>query len=243
MVETPAGLVHLAPARLGRADRDLRREEDRRAPARPGGDRPDRRRVRGGGGRCLVHLAAEDFLGNGRSAASLRGGPRHRRCLVRFRLDPRLRAGAPEGARLAGLALSRGLRPASRLVPLLPAGILRHARPSALRGGPDPWLHARWAGPQNVEIARQRGGAPGCHRGQRCRHPAALGRVLGLFRRPADRQGDPAGARSTSIGGSATRCAISWARSPASSRQSVCRWTEMPGWNAGSCTAWPNSTA
>ncbi len=41
-----AGLVHLAPARLGRADRGLRQQEDRRAAARSEGDRAHRRRLR-----------------------------------------------------------------------------------------------------------------------------------------------------------------------------------------------------
>ena len=49
-----AGLVHQPPARLGRADRGVRREEDRRAAARPGRRRPHRRRLPRGGRRFLV---------------------------------------------------------------------------------------------------------------------------------------------------------------------------------------------
>ena len=68
---------------------------------------------------------------------------------------------ARPGARLAGLALSRRLRPASRLVPFLAAGELRHARPRALRRRADPRLRARRAGPQDVEVAGQRRRAAG----------------------------------------------------------------------------------
>ncbi len=57
-------LVHLAPARLGRADPGLRRARDGRAAARPGGGRAGRRGVpRGGRGR-LVCESPERFLGN-----------------------------------------------------------------------------------------------------------------------------------------------------------------------------------
>src|ERR1700721_2461783 len=46
-------------------------------------------------------------------------GHRHRRGVVRFGLDPRFRAGTAAGAAMAGLALSRRLGPASRLVPFV----------------------------------------------------------------------------------------------------------------------------
>ncbi len=49
-----------------------------------------------------------------------------------LRIDPCHRARGAPGAEVAGLALSRGLGPASRLVPLEPARELRHARPRAL---------------------------------------------------------------------------------------------------------------
>jgi isoleucyl-tRNA synthetase len=47
-------------------------------------------------------------------------------------LDPRLRPRAAAGAAVAGRPLSRGLGPASRLVPLVAARELRHPRPRAL---------------------------------------------------------------------------------------------------------------
>ena len=46
----PPGLVHLAPARLGRADRGVRAEGERRGAARPRGGRADRPSVRAGDG-------------------------------------------------------------------------------------------------------------------------------------------------------------------------------------------------
>src|SRR5262249_46154512 len=107
-----------------------------------------------------------------------------------FRLDPCLCLGAAAGASVAGIALPGGLRPASRLVSFLAARILRHPRARTLRRGADPRLRARRAGPQNVEIARQRRLAAGGDEAARRRHPAAVGGRLGLFGRPAHWTGD-----------------------------------------------------
>ena len=49
--------------------------------------------------------------------------------------------------------LSRGHRPAPRLVPLLDAAGLRHPRPRALRGGGHPRLHPRRERHEDVEVA------------------------------------------------------------------------------------------
>src|SRR5207253_2612273 len=71
-------------------------------------------------------------------------GDRHPRRLVRFRLQPRRRAGGEARAALARRALRRGLRSASRLVPLLAAGVDGHPRPAALPHRADPrLLHRR----------------------------------------------------------------------------------------------------
>ena len=108
------------------------------------------------------------------------------------RLDPQpscWRSGADLA--MAGLALSRRLRPASRLVPFLAARSLRHARPRALRRGADARLRARRAGPQDVEVLGQRRRAAGSRVAKRRRHPAPLGRRLGLLRGSAHRAGDP----------------------------------------------------
>ena len=151
-----ARLVHQPPARLGRADRGLRRQADRRAAARSGGHRAHRRGLPRGRRRCLVLLAAVALprqrprsrrLRAGDATSSMSGS--NRGSTHAFVLG---------GARpaLAGRSLSRRLRPASRLVPFLAAGSCRHARPRAVQGGADARLRARRAGPQDVEVARQR---------------------------------------------------------------------------------------
>ena len=111
--------------------------------------------------------ARERFLGE-LANEILAEGRRHLRRLVRFRLDPRLRAGGPralpvarrhppQGRRRARHGdVSRGLRPAPRLVSFLAARELRHARPCAVRRGAHPRLRARRGRPQDVEVARQR---------------------------------------------------------------------------------------
>ena len=121
--------------------------------------------------------AAARFLGPDYDPADLREGRRRPRRLVRFRLDPRLRAGGrrafpgprrhqAQGRRRRGRGdVSGRLRPASRLVPGLAAGELRHARPRAVRRRADAWLHARREGPQEVEIARQPDASAGRHQG------------------------------------------------------------------------------
>ena len=146
--------------------------------------------------------ARERFLGSARQRR-LAEGRRHPRRLVRFRLDARLRAGRPaafpeprrhqaqDARRRRHRDVSRRLRPASRLVPFLAAGELRHARRRALRRGADPRLRARRDGPQDVEVARQHGRAAGRDEAVRRRHPAPVGVRVGLCRRPPHRPGDP----------------------------------------------------
>ena len=166
----PARLGGLAPARLGRADRHLRRtrrpneilhdEAVNRRIADAFETRRRRRLVRGRRRRS-ASLARHD-------AERLRQDRRRPRRLVRFRLDPCLHAGRPEAfpgprghppqarRRARYGHVSRRLGPASRLVPVLAAGKLRHARPRALTTRADAWLRSRREGPENVEVARQR---------------------------------------------------------------------------------------
>ena len=97
----------------------------------------------------------------------------------------------PELAWPASLYLGR-IGPAPRLVPFLAAGILRHPRVGALRGGAHPRLHARREGPHHVQVPGHRHVAPGHRfRKRRRRHPA-LGRRLGLHHRSALRSRYPA---------------------------------------------------
>ena len=79
--------------------------------------------------------AAERFLGDDLQRRRLREGRRHPRRLVRVRHDPLV--GAAQQAEVARSRVprrhvSRGLRPAPRLVPLLAARELRHQRLRAL---------------------------------------------------------------------------------------------------------------
>ncbi len=134
------------------------------------------------------------FLGNAYDP-ELGSGHRHHRSVVRFRLDPRLCAGAAAGAEMASLAVSRRIGPASRLVPLVAARKLRHARPGALRRGVDPRLCPRRGRPQDVEIARQRRRAAGCDAAKWRRHSAPVGRRVGLCRRSAHRPRNPEASR------------------------------------------------
>ena len=76
------------------------------------------------------------------------------------------------------------LRPASRLVPVVAAGELRHARARALRRRADARLHPRREGRgEDVEVEGQHHVAAGHHEELRRRHPAPVGGVLGLFER------------------------------------------------------------
>ena len=54
------------------------------------------------------------------------------------------RAGAAAGAAHPGRSLSRGIGPASWLVPVVASRKLRNPRPSAFRGSADPWLRRRF---------------------------------------------------------------------------------------------------
>ena len=215
MIETPARLVHLAPARLGRADRGLRRQEDRRAAARPGRGRPHRRGLRARGRRCLVHRATR-ATSSGRPrippitsrsrTSSMSGSIPARPTPSCWRQRPDLQW--PASLYLEGSDQHRGWFHSSLL------GILRHARPRALRGGADARLRARRAGAQDVEVAGQR------HLRRRKwwrKSGADILRLwvvgVGLHRGSAHRPRDPEVPGRRSIAGCATRCAICWARS------------------------------
>ena len=87
--------------------------------------------------------------------------------------------------------VSRGLRPASRLVSVVASGKLRHARPRALRRGADSRLHARREWPQNVEVAGQPNLPAGRDPRFGRRYPASMGGQRRLHRRPAHRPGNP----------------------------------------------------
>ena len=99
-------------------------------------------------------------------------------------------AAGPTSAGRADLYLE-GSRPASRLVPVVAARKLRHARPRALRRGADPRLHDGRQGHENVQEPGQHGQPARPDEGTWRRHPAAVGAVGRLHRGPPDRQGNP----------------------------------------------------
>ena len=236
-----ARLVHLAPARLGRADRRLRRQEDRRAAARPGGDRPHRRRVRDGGRRCLVREPAVALPRQRLQRRRLRAGDGHRRCLVRFRLDPCLRARAAQGSDLrwpADLYLEgsdqhRGWFHSSLLES---CGTRGRAPYDAVL------THGFTLDEQGRKMSKSLGNvrrAAGRDEAARRRHPAPVGGRLGLFRGSAHRPRDPEASMPTPIAACATPCAICWARSTASTRgEAGRRRRRCRSSSAGSCIAW-----
>ena len=166
-------------------------------------NRAHRRRLRAGGRRRLVHGRRPGTVSRAARQRGMEEGRRHLRRLVRFRLDPRFRAGGSgafsgtgrhqaQGRRRRRYRdVSGGLGPAPRLVPVLAAGKLRHPRPRAVRHRADARFHARRERPQDVEIDRQYGRAAEGDRPVRRRYPAALGLRVGLCRRPAHRPGNP----------------------------------------------------
>ena len=165
-----ARLGGLAPARLGRADHGLRAQGDRRGdPAfrlrrlrrvdRAELSRPSRRKApTPGSSRAPSSASSKAWwtmptIGSRSTTFSTSGSIPARRMPSCLEQRPDLE--------MAGRPLSRGLGPASRLVPVLAARGLRHARPRAVRRGADARLRRRRGRPQDVEVARQRDRAAG----------------------------------------------------------------------------------
>ena len=98
-----------------------------------------------------------------------------------FVLEKRIDLDWPAALYLEGSDQHRGWFQSSLLE------VVRHARPRALRRRGHPWLRGRRGRPQNVEVARQCGGAARCHPPVRRRDPAAVGHELGLCRGPPHR--------------------------------------------------------
>ena len=206
------------PGRLGRDSQRSRRQC------------AHHRRLRGRGRRCLVQAGRARTLSRQARQRGLAESRRHSRRLVRFRLDARLRARGPDtlsGARRhppqarrrrRGGDVSRRLRPAPRLVSVVAAGILRHARGGAVRHRGHARLHARRARPQNVEVARQHGGAAGCDQAIGRRYPAAVDLRDRLLGRPAHRPGNPENVR-RDLSQAAQHAALDAGQSRASARR------------------------
>ena len=202
-----ARLGDLAATRLGRADHGIRPREGRRLgrdPQRRARQQAHRRRLRAGRRRRLVCDRRRRAFPQARLRLErVAEGRRHSRRLVRFRLDACIRAGRPRafplarrdqaqaGRRRRHRDVSRRVGPAPRLVPVLLARILRHARTRAVRRRAHARLRARRGRTQDVEVARQRDGAAGRDQAIGRRYPADVGVRVRLCRRSAHRAGNP----------------------------------------------------
>ncbi len=184
------GLVHLAPARLGRAacavhaqgDRGLAPRDAGAAGARRGSRRAGRHRrvVRprpADAARCAGRPVREGHRHHGRVGGL---GPLAPLCVAHLPGDPHARGPLP-----------RGLRPAPRLVPQFAADVRRAEGPRALQGRPHPRVHRGREGPQDVEVARQRDPAAESDEHARRRHPAPVGRSHRLRERDQRLGRDP----------------------------------------------------
>jgi hypothetical protein len=189
----PSGLVHLAPAQLGRAAAlFLAPDHGTVASAHARTARAGRAARRARRHRSLV-AGAQRGRAAGRGSRAVRQGQRHPGRLVRFGFDPshghaRI---ARAKARLPGGHVPRRLRPASRLVPFLAADRLGHRRARALPRAADARLHRRCPGPQDEQEPgqRHRSAAAGRQDGRRDHSP--VGGRDRLFGRDVDRRRDP----------------------------------------------------
>ena len=124
--------------------------------------------------------------------------------------------------------VSRRLRPASRLVPVLALGKLRHPRPRAVRRRAHPRLRARRGRAQNVEVARQRHRAAGRDQRVRRRHPAHVGvrgRLLATTCASGRKSSKPPSRPTASCATRCAGCSAIWRIStpPSASRTTRCR--------------------
>ena len=161
-------------------------------------------RTRGVEGRARRHrvVGRGDVRGLRRRPEEVPQAHRHARRVVRLGRDVRDgdgRAGRPphaDGLALAadglpGRPLPRGLRPASRLVPLVAARVVHGQRRAAVQGAAHARLRRRRRRPQDVEVEGQRRVAAEGVRLARRRDPAAVGRGDRLLGRAVDLRRDP----------------------------------------------------
>ncbi len=148
-----------------------------------------------------------------RGSRSVRQGERRDGRVGRLRPLVRVRRrGAPDGAAGARRDVPRRLGPASRLVPQLAADERSALRARAVQGRSHPRIHRGREGPQDVEVARQRGRAPEGDEHARRRHPAPVGRGHGLRERDQRLRHDPQAHGGFVPPRCGTRSAICWAR-------------------------------
>ena len=186
----PARLVSLPAALLGCAGDGAHLHRLRRDPQERGGLPAHRRAVSAERGGCLVSARGRRFRPRGRRLRLRRErvpqGVGHPRCLVRLGHQPRGGARRAAGAAFARGPLSRGQRPAPRLVPVLAAHLGGHPRPGALQGRAHPRLRGRRPGQEDVQVGGQCGRPAGGDRPLRRRGAAPVGGEREL---PGRRQG------------------------------------------------------
>ncbi len=191
----PPRLDAVAPAPMGRAAAVFRRQGNR--PAASGYAGAARTRGGQGGTRRPRDLVRRDARGFRRRPGQIPQAHRHARRVVRLGLHLPDRDGRPrwprdghglasERSRVPGGSLSRRLRPASRLVPLVAARLEHGQRRPAVQGAAHARLRRRRRGPEDVEVEGQRRLAT-----QGCRitgrgNPALVGRRHRLLRRVDD---------------------------------------------------------
>ena len=158
------GLVHLAAARVGRADRRVSLRELRQAAERSGGESEGGRAVRSLRRRCWFTPESDTILPAGTKCPHC-GGTKFEKETDIF--DVWLESGASYLAlvadepdvSLAVRSLSRRRRPVSRMVSVFPALRHGHARHAAVQRRGHAGMDARRKRSGHVEVARQRRGS------------------------------------------------------------------------------------
>jgi hypothetical protein len=183
----PARLVHQPPAQLGRAAAVLPAQGQRRAaPAHDGDPGPGRRHRRARRRRGLEPRHGRGDPRRGRRRRTTPRAPTSSRCgstpappsstccaaRTRAGRRPRLPHRRPRGRPLPGRP-----RPAPRLVPQLAAAGLRARGPRALPRPAHARLHGRRPGPQDEQVAGQRGRAARAVQGWAPRSSRGCGRA------------------------------------------------------------------
>ncbi len=198
MVGTRPGLVHLAPARVGRPHRRLLLREVRRGSHGPQVSRSGGGTVRAPHRRRLVRQDRSRTVGAGGALREMRRrvlpqGHRHSRRVVRFGLQPPRRVERCAQAALALRPVRRGTRSIPRLVSQFAADGCRAEGQLTVPHLRNARLDAGRRGPRHVQVHRQHHRARHHRQTVRRRGAAPVGGVAGVHRRRAN-LGDHPGA-------------------------------------------------
>ena len=188
-------LVHLAPARVGRADSRGQMRGMRRGRAAACDDGSSRGNFRARRFRRMVQPAGGGLRRARPQVREVRRrgfyqGRRHPRRVVRFGLLASRGAWRAPGTEVAGGRVPGSGRAGARMVRLV-AGLRGiGARHGAVQERNQPWTDGGRAGPQDVQVARQLGGRRRCGRTDGRRRAAAGVRVARLHGRHHARPDD-----------------------------------------------------